>query len=328
VRELRIDRSNLIRIMPAKGCVFAMGAVLVLLLGNCSAQSNDLTNNVCDKCHVKNAGVTLDFSSADPQLEKTPCGAWRDNACCSFATANASNADVPVYGVQWDWDRCGKLSPKCASWFVAEHCFYECDVNMGRYRLFPSCFDSETDDINAWQISRMPIRAADCDQWFEDCKDDIFGTGETRTFFDWAEEYAENETLGCKKFSAIYKNGKEVCEVMWADNAFRPAFIYSNDTKNSYTFRPPVGGPNPNNVLPNPKPFPTTCQIRSVDEIHFNQSVSTGCAGMRPPAHGPQNALTPSASKTSPSATLRIPLALAAILILACARWGAAEPWY
>ena len=24
-------------------------------------------------------------------------------------------------------------------------------------------------------------------QWFEDCKDDIFGTGETRTFFDWAE---------------------------------------------------------------------------------------------------------------------------------------------
>jgi hypothetical protein len=90
-----------------------------------------------------------------------------------------------------------------------------------------------------------------------------------------------------------------------------------------------AGGPNPNNVLPNPKPFPTTCQIRSVDEIHFNQSVSTGCAGMRPPAHGPQNALTPSASKTSPSATLRSPLALAAILILACALcWGAAEPWY
>ena len=89
-----------------------------------------------------------------------------------------------------------------------------------------------------------------------------------------------------------------------------------------------AGGPNPNNVLPNPKPFPTTCQIRSVDEIQFNQSVSTGCAGMRPPA-GPQNALTPTASKTSPSATLRIPLALAAILILACALcWSAAEPWY
>ena len=37
------------------------------------------------------------------------------------------------------WLRCTSrlpfLQPKCASWFVAEHCFYECDVNMGAPQL-------------------------------------------------------------------------------------------------------------------------------------------------------------------------------------------------
>jgi len=293
--------------MPAKGRVFAIVAVLVLLLG---ASSASMTDKVCDKCHIKNNGVTLDFSSTDPALSKTPCAAWRDNACCSLQTANATNQDTPIYGKEWDWDRCGSLSPKCAAWFVAENCFYECDVNVGRYRLFPTCLHQDTDGINAWQIYRMPIAAADCDQWFEDCKDDIFGTGETRTFFDWAEDYVNNETLGCKKFSSIYKNGKEVCEVMWSDDKSRPAFIYSTDPKHAYTMRPPVGGPNANNLLADPKPFPTACQDRSVDVINLTSS-STGCAGFLKP----QDALLKPATtpRTSRSATLHIPLALTAM---------------
>ena len=35
--------------------------------------------------------------------------------------------------------------------------------------------------------ARLLVTYGFLSQWFEDCKDDIFGTGETRTFFDWAE---------------------------------------------------------------------------------------------------------------------------------------------
>ena len=48
---------------------------------------------------------------------------------------------VELYGKEGRYDRCDldertpkKLSQRCHDFFIAEGCFYECDVNAGKYR--------------------------------------------------------------------------------------------------------------------------------------------------------------------------------------------------
>ena len=78
-----------------------------------------------------------------------------------------------LYGKDYKWDRCGKLSPACEKWFVEEACFYECDVNIAKFRVEQECNKADgTANDNLWQVMGVPMKASQCDQWYEDCKDD------------------------------------------------------------------------------------------------------------------------------------------------------------
>ena len=119
-----------------------------------------------------------------------------------------------LYGDDYRWDRCGALSEKCQAHFVNEACFYECDVHAGKWRMYETCDDA--DGGNGWQLLGMPIKASLCDSFYEDCKDDLFCvTAESKSFF--ALPTCDIATQ-CQKFSDIYANGKEMCELLW-DNS-------------------------------------------------------------------------------------------------------------
>lgn len=51
---------------------------------------------------------------------------------------------------------------------------YECDVNVGKFRKHADCTDAS--GSNGWQIVGMPIKASECDQMYEDCKDFVMCT--------------------------------------------------------------------------------------------------------------------------------------------------------
>lgn len=73
-----------------------------------------------------------------------------------------------LYGTEYRWERCydnstRKPSDRCSRWFKAEECLYECDVSVGKFRKHQTC------DENSWQIEGMPLKASECDTFFQDC---------------------------------------------------------------------------------------------------------------------------------------------------------------
>lgn len=223
----------------------------------------------CEVCKLRNAGedgnvFTLNISlPADGSLGK--CSKYESNACCAPATAE--RIDQELYGPEFAWDRCykkggqGTFPEKCNRWFIEEYCFYECDVNAGKYRLFDDCTES---DEGPWRIFGAPIRASECDQWYEDCKDTLFCAclteadckygGVPRSFFSLPNLTCTSET--CKTFGEIYANGKELCEVMWDQ-----AFVYERHEKAAYSFAWDLAqtNENPNNFVNTHIEFPPNC---------------------------------------------------------------------
>lgn len=72
------------------------------------------------------------------------CRPWEQSACCTPHTVRSDEALRTSYGANWEWDRCGQLSPQCERFFVKEACFYECDPVVGHWRRYPN-----VDDVNS-----------------------------------------------------------------------------------------------------------------------------------------------------------------------------------
>mmetsp|Transcript_44479 Transcript_44479/g.83059 ORF Transcript_44479/g.83059 Transcript_44479/m.83059 type:complete len:290 (+) Transcript_44479:90-959(+) len=213
----------------------------------------------CEICHVryhhKDVADATDFGN-DPEQW---CKQYQDNSCCTLETANNIHNDQ-LYGDEYRWDRCGELSPACMKHFINEACFYECDVHVGKWRKHDDCMDGT--EPNGWQIAGMPIKASECDQFFDDCRSDRFCVnGNDKSLFS-VSTCAESE---CKSFSEIYANGKEMCELLW-DNAF----VYETNEEHAYTWGFEVGEPNPNNHIAASKAFPEACPdfSPSMDACH------------------------------------------------------------
>ena len=77
-------------------------------------------------------------------------------------------------------NRCGPLSPACERFFVQEACFYECDPNVGLWKITPN---------HTWKISQMPIRAEYCNAWHRACYNDLFCASDGGSYFSCAREY-------------------------------------------------------------------------------------------------------------------------------------------
>jgi hypothetical protein len=183
-----------------------------------------------------------------------------DSAWCLPFPCSVHNEKL--YGNEYRWDRCydgvpESMSAACAAHFVNEACFYECDVHVGKWRRHETCIDDAGEE-NSWQIFGMPIKASECDQFYQDCKDDLFCvSAESKSFF--ALPTCDHDTQ-CQTFGDIYANGKEMCELLW-DNSF----TYESVEANAYTWSFAEGDPNPNNGILPSKAFPEQCAGFDID---------------------------------------------------------------
>lgn len=155
------------------------------------------------KCH-------LDYFHKDtpgPEPDAfTECHPWKERACCAHGTVETAEKLKKGYGKEYEWDRCGPLSPECERFFVQEACFYECDPNAGLYRKWhPDVYDKRCDEYsdgydkayaeanscahNAWQMSNMPIKASYCDAWWTACRQDLFCAAGNGDYFSCAKVY-------------------------------------------------------------------------------------------------------------------------------------------
>jgi folate receptor len=117
-----------------------------------------------------------------------------------------------------------------------EACFYECDHNMGKYRKYPTCIDAQGDQ-NGWQINGLPLQATMVNNWWAACKNDLFCTGDSGSYFDLPSLTCvkpvapANETATCRKFSNIYTSPQDMITKMW-DGSFsvadagKPGFVF------------------------------------------------------------------------------------------------------
>eukprot|EP01025_Chloroclados_australasicus_P053033 TRINITY_DN6203_c0_g1_i3.p2 TRINITY_DN6203_c0_g1~~TRINITY_DN6203_c0_g1_i3.p2 ORF type:complete len:506 (-),score=51.34 TRINITY_DN6203_c0_g1_i3:426-1889(-) len=236
-----------------------------------------LASGYCEVCHLQN-DHTKDYSTpfeADAFFYDY-CRQYKDNACCSFDTVNNLVSLYPGY----EFNRCDsdpalprKMSDECFKYFVDELCFYECDVNAGKYRAHPTC------EENSWEMVGMPIKASYCNAWFDACKDDFIcacrpedNCSAPKSSFALPQINCtyDNGEGTCQTLSEVYADGKELCEVM-----FDGAFIYYEDEENAYTMSFEEGEPNPNNDIHPQVPFPPQCPGRE-----FEFELPEACEGL------------------------------------------------
>lgn len=177
-----------------------------------------------DTCHLQYSHKPTDdpnhpVSNTDhPNEEPTnfkECHPWAERSCCFSDTISTVDKINQLYGDEWHWDRCGKLSQACERFFVQEACFYECEPNVGLFRNHPSeggpdshggthpIFDPDDNCVtNSWEVNKMPIKASYCDAWWHACQDDLFCSEDDGNFFSCAKAYVpfvQNAGLGsCK----------------------------------------------------------------------------------------------------------------------------------
>jgi folate receptor len=121
------------------------------------------------------------YHKSEPSAEGdafTECHPWKENACCHEATVTTPYYMNTVYGPGYRWDRCGALSPACERFFVAEACFYECDVNIGHFRTFSDAEVANCADDwcagNTWSVTGIPVKASYCESFYDACRNDYF----------------------------------------------------------------------------------------------------------------------------------------------------------
>lgn len=105
---------------------------------------------VCDVCGVRNDHTAKDYSTPfqEPLSEHPACQRYQQASCCDSKIVQNIAAGHDIYNSEtetYDVAACDadpavprKVSAECKAFFEAEFCFYECDVNLSKYRCaFP-----------------------------------------------------------------------------------------------------------------------------------------------------------------------------------------------
>uniref|UniRef100_H2ZRN0 Folate receptor n=1 Tax=Latimeria chalumnae TaxID=7897 RepID=H2ZRN0_LATCH len=138
------------------------------------------------------------------------CTPWRDNACCTANTSQEAHNDNS-YLYNFNWNHCGIMSDKCKRHFTQDTCLYECSPNLGPW-IQP--VDS------SWRKERIldaPICKEDCEEWWQDCKDDLTCKENWHKGWDWSTgiNQCPKESL-CKRFTQVFPQPLDLCEKIWS----------------------------------------------------------------------------------------------------------------
>ncbi|XP_062242378.1 folate receptor [Platichthys flesus] len=207
-----------------------MWLVVSLLMALCSgALSLDKLNMCMDGKHHK----------VEPGREGDlyqQCSPWRDNACCTANISSAAHND-DSYLYNFNWDHCGTMSKQCKKHFIQDTCFHECSPHLGPW----------IQEVNqTWRKERVldvPLCKEDCNDWWEDCKNDFTCKSDWHTGWDWSTGFNRcPKSSKCRPWTQVYPDPKSMCEQIWSKS-----YLYTDYTKTSgRCMQLWFTGPNPN----------------------------------------------------------------------------------
>jgi len=167
--------------------------------------------------------------------------------------------------------RCGPLSPKCLDFFINEECFYECDVNIGKFRRYENC--EQFLRSGSLEVKDVPIKASYCNEWYEACKDDTICAGPNGSIFE-DQCFLDDFSEFCKTVSEHFSSDPaEFCNKTFGD-----AFFYEPNENNAYTMWFAKGAANPNDWVLPWKDYPPRC------DFHTEEDTASVCAAALSPA--------------------------------------------
>lgn len=183
-----------------------MWVVLALLLSVSSgALSEDKLNMCMDATHHK----TEPGPEGKLYLQ---CAPWKDNACCTANTSEEAHADNS-YLYNFNWNHCGTMSQKCKNHFIQDTCFYECSPHLGPW----------IQEVNqSWRKERIldvPLCQEDCQNWWEDCKNDFTCKSNWHVGWDWSSDTNQCPNGSkCTKWTDIFPTAQFMCEEIWSNS--------------------------------------------------------------------------------------------------------------
>jgi len=228
-----------------------------LTMGNPNqyVQKIPYTESFCNQTYILNYPPAPAKTANEPQClanreYSTPkqtsglknCPQYGEMSCCGISIDAAVIPNAPnTTFLGYNWTGCGPMSAACEKFFVAQACYFECDPYQSAFAnpafVSPSTFFG------------IPICQSYCNDWFEACKDDY--TCGNEWLADFAPVYGSNgQALSydcipgnlCKKFSDLYDNSQNMCDVLWGSY-----YHYSEDEDNCVTWD--FSGQNPHKYL-------------------------------------------------------------------------------
>ncbi|XP_062822897.1 folate receptor alpha-like [Anolis carolinensis] len=140
------------------------------------------------------------------------CSPWKELACCTANTSQAAHQDVS-YLYNFNWNHCGIMTAKCKAHFIQDTCLYECSPNLGPWVV-------QADQ--SWRRERIlhvPLCKEDCEQWWEDCKDDYTCKENWHKGWDWSTKVNQCPVgSSCQPWRLVFPHPKDLCEKIWTNS--------------------------------------------------------------------------------------------------------------
>ncbi|MED6253892.1 Folate receptor alpha [Ataeniobius toweri] len=150
------------------------------------------------------------------------CAPWSDNACCTANTSEEAHNDYS-YLYNFNWNHCGAMSSKCKKHFIQDTCFYECSPHLGPW------IQPVDQSWRKERILNVPLCKEDCEQWWEDCKDDVTCKIDWHKGWDWSSGTNKCPADSkCRKWTDVFATPKSMCEQVWSYS-----YLYTTYTKDS-----------------------------------------------------------------------------------------------
>lgn len=138
------------------------------------------------------------------------CTPWKSRSCCTNNTAVLAHGEK-MYGFNFNHCPEKPMSDQCRKHFVQDLCFYECSPNVGPWRQAVDGMKMRKE-----RFFEVPLCASDCQDWFDDCRNDYTCTDNWSRHFTWRNETNHCPPQAqCQTFSQIYVNASNFCETVW-----------------------------------------------------------------------------------------------------------------
>ncbi|KAL3878151.1 hypothetical protein ACJMK2_030522 [Sinanodonta woodiana] len=137
------------------------------------------------------------------------CKPWKNRSCCTKEVTELLHINNTWYN--FDWNHCGQpLSDRCRARFIEDLCFYECSPNVGPWLVKVEM------KVRNEKFMHVPLCETECNEWWEDCKNDLTCLKNWGRGFIWKNGTNEcPKEAKCKSFQDVYDGAKDFCENVW-----------------------------------------------------------------------------------------------------------------